>query len=356
MKNTKKNENKKKRKKGKSKITFILIFLIAVLFVSTIVTVTKGIKNKSNAYVANELSDKMYISEVRLSKRITGTGPFDNGTGVPGAGQDFSAEDDYVRTNDIVTYTLEAIIDPNLNAPEVDNTSTFNGGIIKVRATLPDNKYFMWNQDAWMKNVQISEDGRTIYAEYDTSISGEQTAPGVQTLSFTMKSKGIASSNKDVGNPSFERWMDGNKPDVSSATGSSYKFNISNPLYVTGRPAFNVKLVEDNGTGVANTINGRKGKYTYFGILVGIQQDRSELSDFRGIEFPEGDFTINIKLDYKYKKSFADVDTYKSVTESDPKGYGIINGTQMVAYGLNAVKNENFYPGKNYAMSKIPRR
>ncbi len=350
------NENNKKRRKPKSKITFILIFLIAVLFVSTVVTVTRGIKDKSNAYVANELSDKMYISEVRLSKRITGTGPFDNGTGVPGAGQDYSAEDDYVRTNDVVTYTLEAVINPNLNAPGVSNTSSFNGGIVKVRATLPDNTYFLWNEDAWMQNVEISEDGKTIYAEYDTSISGEQTAPGIQTLSFTLKSKGIASPKTNVGNPSFEIWMDGNKPDNASATGVSYKYNISNPLYVTGRPAFNIKLVGDDEEGVANTINGRKGKYSFFGIVVGIQQDISELPDFRGIEFPEGDFTINIRLDYKYKKAFDGDDKYKSVSESDPKGYGIINGTQMVAYGLNAVRNENFYPGKNRTLINIPRR
>jgi len=240
------NESKKKRVKPKSKITFILIFLIAVLFVSTVVTVTRGIKDKSNAYVANELSDKMYISEVRLSKKITGTGPFDSGSGVPGAGQDYSAEDDYVRTNDVVTYTLESVIDPNLNAPGVDDTTTFTGGIIKVRATLPDSTYFIWNVDAWMQNAQISEDGKTIYAEYDTSISGEQTAPGIQTLSFTIKSKGVASPSTSVGNPSFEIWMDGNKPDNASATGTAYNLNVSNPLYVTGRPAFNVKIINDS--------------------------------------------------------------------------------------------------------------
>jgi len=58
-----------------------------------IVTVTKGIRNKSNAYVANELSDKMYIESATMAQRFTGTFPVDVGTGVPGPGQDFSTEE-----------------------------------------------------------------------------------------------------------------------------------------------------------------------------------------------------------------------------------------------------------------------
>ena len=99
-------ERPKRRRGPKSKITILLMAFLLVFLVGTTVVIMKGSKKETGALVElNELSDKMYIENIKFITRKTGTAPFNAGTGVPAAGMDYSSDDNYVRTNDIVKYT-----------------------------------------------------------------------------------------------------------------------------------------------------------------------------------------------------------------------------------------------------------
>ncbi|MDO4283688.1 MAG: hypothetical protein Q4D02_08650, partial [Clostridia bacterium] len=330
-----------KQKKGgpKSKITMFLIVVFALMF-STAVVLFGNQMFHQNAVEQSELYDKMYIESAKIESRKTGTGPFNEGSGIPNPGEDYSEDDHYVRTFDVVKYTLSAVIQPNTEANGVDETSTFNGGVVKLRGRIEDSTYFTWQEDAWMQNVVISEDGKEIYAEYIVP-EVQLTAPGTQTLTATLKARGTATKEgEEAPTPTFEIWMDGNSPDNENSVKKSAVLKDSSGLYISGKPAFNIKLakgeVADKGI-----YNGKSGYYLTYGIQIGLMQDKEGISDLRGLEYPEGDFSIKLNMDYLYKDANTN-DNYQLVEN--------VNDTSVVAYSINYEKNSNYYPNNSVAI------
>ena len=350
--------NKKhKRIKKMQRNILILISIIAVLLLALFFSgsITETIeKNKIQQANAEEeaqiedLKDCMKIESISIVGRATGTGPFTeaedgNIPEVPAPGEDYTDSDSYVRTFDVVKYNLNVSVIPNTDKEGVTDSSTFYGGIIKVRAKLPnqgDNVNLTWERDAWMQNVQLSEDKTEIYAEYQIP-STQVSCPNLQSLSFTYTVGGKVTEVTEEQSPIFEVWMDGNKPDDENSVAESITVqdDINEPIKISAKAGLNVKLskgdltqkwsyIQNEGTDEAKTLNGY---YLNYGIAVGIAQEENDnLTDLRGIIYPEGEVSIDLDLNYMYSSN----GEWIPVDENTEGSLGPANGAFLVAYSL----------------------
>lgn len=370
--------NKKhKRIKKMQRNILILISIIAVLLLALFFSgsITETIeKNKIQQANAEEeaqiedLKDCMKIESISIVGRATGTGPFTeaedgNIPEVPAPGEDYTDSDSYVRTFDVVKYNLNVSVIPNTDKEGVTDSSTFYGGIIKVRAKLPnqgDNVNLTWERDAWMQNVQLSEDKTEIYAEYQIP-STQVSCPNLQSLSFTYTVGGKVTEVTEEQSPIFEVWMDGNKPDDENSVAESITVqdDINEPIKISAKAGLNVKLskgdltqkwsyIQNEGTDEAKTLNGY---YLNYGIAVGIAQEENDnLTDLRGIIYPEGEVSIDLDLNYMYSSN----GEWIPVDENTEGSLGPANGAFLVAYSLNGEKNENFWPRDSIMVGGMP--
>jgi hypothetical protein len=188
-------------------IFLIVLTLTSLYFKNDITAVLKNYEYKASLSAERqEVYDKMQIEYVNIKNRITGTAPFNEGTTSNENGTDVSETDNYVRTLDAVKYTVELGIAPNTKIDGVTDASTFKGGVIKVRAKLPnqgDLTLMTWEQDAWMQNVTYNEDKTEIYAEYHVP-SGVSVTNANQNLTFTIKVGGYKKEITSDMNPEFE--------------------------------------------------------------------------------------------------------------------------------------------------------
>ncbi|MDO4283464.1 MAG: Cna B-type domain-containing protein [Clostridia bacterium] len=345
---TKEKINKVKHGRQTSIIT---IFLWLFLITTMIIIVATGIKN-NNAIENSELYDKIYIESATIEERKTGTGPFttnEDGSipDVPEPGHDYSEDDNYVRTFDTVNYNVSAILSPNVDIDGITEETVLYGGTIKVKATLPSvngKSHFKWITQAWMKNVTLSEDGRTLYAEYNIADS-QRSAPGAQNLTFEMKADGyVTQQGEQAPKPTFEIWMEGNKEDNEESTKEKVILTDENELYITGKNAINIRLAKGQ-INHRGEYNGRTGVYVNYGIAVSLYQTESQLGDLRGLEYPIGE--INTSMDLTYQ--------CRNVTKSEE--WQILTGednVQLVGYALNGVNNDSFWPASNLTATSVP--
>ena len=353
--------------------TFAIMFIVTILVILLAVLGIRQGLNKQNPIEANprglteeeieERKDSILVDAVQIAGRATGTEPFtesedDNIPEVPGPGEDYTDEDSYVRTLDNVTYSLNVSTAPNTNKEDIDESTIIYGGIIKVKATLPNQGQepnMTWEKDAWMENVQISEDGTELYAEYTIPID-QISCPKIQQLTFSYRVGGkVFEATKDQA-PKFEVWMDGNKPDNEESLAESCVLvdEDSDVIKTSAKQAFNIKLAKGNltqkFTNEQEDGTEENGYYMNFGLAAGIAQDIDTISDLRGLEFPKGDFTVRLKLDYTYSKD----GNWTSVDENDDDSKGPANGTRIIGYSLNGESNENYWPKGTSVTNGLP--
>lgn len=338
----------------KKKILILIVFILLLLLNSNKIynTISKSTNNKN--FETNLSEDriknynKMKIDSVNVISRNTGTEPFNNDSESNEYGIDVSESDDYVRTFDYVKYVLELGIVPNTFEIGVTDSSTFSGGVVKVKAKLPnqgDRILMTWEEDAWMKNVSYNEDKTEIYAEYyiskDTNI-----AYANQSLSFTFKINGYKEEiTRDMA-PEFEVWMEGNSPDNDKSGIESVKFkDTNNKLIISGKPSYDVDLKASTYLypGKKDDISG---EYVSYGVGIALIQPYSYISDLRGVEYPTGKFEIELDNIYSARKinvenKFVDVSNKVNTT--------------LEAYSVNGVDNDNYYPTKNVYTRKLPK-
>ena len=339
-------------KKKKVLTTFILliIFFLALLLINKDYLFEKFQNTINYLQLSSdrqELYNKLEITEVLIKERKTGTAPFSSASASDLEGNDITANDNIVRTLDKVEYTLELEINANNEDNSNLDTSSLKGGVIKVKAKLPnqDNDVNMtWEQDAWMQNVSFNEDKTEITAEFhgsdDTSMFNS-----VQSLSFTIQIGGYKNEITSEMLPEFEVWMEGNAPDNTSSTASSIKIKDTlTPFSISGTAKYNIAIyggeyLFKEGT---ETINGetQNGKYRNFGIGIALQHDTT-MPDFRGIEYPKGEFNVRLKLEYRYVDEEGNLN---SITSSTTDAINIINGTKIYEYGVNGEIKDTYNP------------
>ena len=296
------------------------------------------IHNKHDELSAERLAvyDKMRIEYVNIKNRVTGTEPFNDGDTSNSEGVDVSETDDYIRTFDIMKYTVEIGIEPNTDHEGVTSTSTFEGGVIKVRAKLPNQgtpTLITWESDAWMKNVSCSEDRTEIYAEYHVP-EGTIITNANQSLSFTVKVDGYKKEVTDEMAPEFEFWMEGNKPDDPTSLAESVAQKDNRDIIISGKANIDVALVRHNRRLFRGIKDGVTGEYMNFGYSVAIIQPNPNFSDLRGVEFPDGDVEITLKSTYSYRNR----DSSDDWTEIADPSY-----TNVLAYGINGEAKPGYY-------------
>ena len=345
--------------KKKKKFIFILFLVLVVsilpifkgknLYKYIALSINNPIKKLSAERQA--VYDKMKIDYINVNSRTTGTAPFNTEVSVSDVnGNDVSETDDYVRTFDVINYIVEVGISPNSG---VTDLSELRGGVIKVKATLPnqgDNTIMRWQNDAWMQNIQYSDDNRVIYAEYHLP-SEFNVASANQNLSFTVKVDGYKKEITDSMKPTFEIWMEGNKPDNESSEANSIKVKDSRNIIISGHESFDIAVV--NGA-YLNIKSERKindiqttGQYINYGVAVALYQDNDNFSDLRGISYPSTEeFNVNLKMQYGYR--LATGTSWSIISDGNPKASNVVNGTQVIEWGLNRESKPNYYPVSDY--------
>ena len=93
----------------------IVIAIVTISFGGNIIeSLTTNINYKESLSEERQANyNKMKIDYVNVKERITGTAPWNSGDTSNADGVDVSDKDDYVRTFDVLKYTIELGISPN---------------------------------------------------------------------------------------------------------------------------------------------------------------------------------------------------------------------------------------------------
>ena len=273
--------------------------------------------------------DKMKVNSLNIKERNTGTAPFNIGESSNIDGVDVTDKDDYIRTFDKISYLIEVGIGPNVKAYGVSNSSIFKGGVIKVKATLPNqgsDTIMRWETDAWMRNVSLKDDSREIYAEYYVDTE-ESVTNAIQNLSFTIKVDGYKKEITDDMKPTFEIWMEGNKNDNTQSSASSMTIKDNKDIIISGHPSYDVEFKTPALTNndklneeyiIANNLNDYKNMLGYInsiGIGISLRQDVNGFTDLRGVEYPKDKITMELSVDYSNKSSFTKIEVPEELND-----------------------------------------
>ena len=347
-------------------VSIILVLILAVLLIpfykgtNLVHLIGNKIHYLSLSEERQEVYDKMKIEYMNIKSRITGTAPFNSGDESNSLGVDVSASDDYVRTFDLMKYTVEVGISPNIDHDGVDSTSIFQGGVIKVRAKLPNQGtpvLMRWEQDAWMKNVEYSNDRTEIYAEYhvpsDTSITNAN-----QNLSFTVKVDGYKKPVTSDMQPEFEIWMEGNKPDDATSSANSVTKKDNRNTIISGKINLDARVGNENLDLMRAEVDGHEGRFETYAIAVALYQPISSFSDLRGVEYPNGPIEVDLDARYTALNLLDGSSTYSEINSTTPGSFGYLNGT-FVKEHTNNTFSGNYYPSagtKQYTSYPAGRR
>ena len=332
-------------------ITILLIFLTVIG-----ITIKDDLQAIYNNYqYKNSLSeerqavyDKMKIEYVNIKSRITGTAPWNTGTTSNADGVDVSETDEYIRTLDVMKYTIELGVSPNTSVEGVTDASTFKGGVIKVKAKLPnqgDLVLMSWEEDAWMQNVTYNDTKTELYAEYHVP-SGVSITNANQNLSFTIKINGYKKEVTSEMAPEFEIWMEGNQPDNTESNAASINIKDTRKLIISAHPSYDIKLSTNSYLNQTDIRNNIRGNYYNFNVSLILYQDVYGISDLRGIEYPVDKIELDLDFDYKYN-DISDSDPALTITENTENYNGLANGTELIAYGINGDNSKAYYPAAN---------
>ena len=350
-------------KRINKKVLFFMPLLIVILLISFFCMPIKDGRSlysniqynkKVAAAIQPDNYDKMKISYAKIVERKTGTPNFNTTTGESiddGSvvsnmdGIDVSEKDNYVRTFDTIQYMVEVGVTLNLEHPDVTETTQLNGGVIKVKITLPSNEstptLFDIKKEAWMGNTaKVNKNERTITAEYIVP-NGETIVGGNQQLSFSIDvlgySKEVATSEK----PIFEIWMEGNKPDNNNSKVASHVITDNNQLIITGKTSYNFRLFKGNIDN-RGTRNNKRGQYINF--IPALELYTSNYSKYhnKGVAFPNlNEIFTKLRINYYYRDINSNGDFIKYGSQK-------LNEINLVAYNINSdeIKNEDAWPSE----------
>ena len=236
------------------------------------------------------------IDRFVYNSKSTGTAPFDT-TGGCSNGNDTTADDNCVRTNDTFMYNLEASI-----SAATANATQSEGARMLVEITIPDTTRVNLAVDGWMEghinDPIVDSNGTTktwlTYYEFD----GLKPITGNQTISITFLALGYNATLNSSQLPTVKVWMAG--------TGSSYYgiWNSSSSgrdtITITGTPILDY-YVDGGGSYLTEPEDGYGDAFAQ-GILSGIAlrrktgPDGSEYPDYRGVSYPTGPITYSLQL------------------------------------------------------------
>ena len=234
--------------------------------------------------------DAGYVYSSELKQLRTGTAPFDSDDN---PGDDSSATNDIVRSFDQITWTIENTMSIS------DGADKYTGGRLYFEVTVPEgftSETFKWDLDAmnWIEEPTLSEDKMTLSGYYSMKTT-DTTVPGKQNLIFNGKVLGAKNGSKI--SPIFKIWLNGNTPD-------EYCTSQYNTITVSSAPSYNVKLTRNTNCQNRTTVelDGKQVSGRMFSYVTIFQlYNSSESKGMKGIEYPTGDFGVDIDMTL-YKK------------------------------------------------------
>lgn len=233
--------------------------------------------------VENVRITDLAVSSVEAHLSSTGVAPFNQGSGVPQPGMDYTPDDEYVRTYDDLTYDVSVAL----------NGSPNQVADVEVTMTLPianseNNLEYRWDINSFAEgDYQLLDNGETI-----KFFIRDLTAGQLFTKAVILK----------VYNAPHGSHI---RPQISAkvvGSNSSVNSNTVEEAIVSGAVRLNAEMQACINNKV-DTYNGQKGRYIQFAILL---DSRGYITDCRkGISFP----TDNINLDLDLKVERRNIDT-----------------------------------------------
>ena len=246
---------------------------------------------KETSYPITVVMAEKYIKNASVSKRITGTAPFDVDNR---AGNDSSADNRIIRSFDKIEYSVRLEF-------SVNDDQNFDDGNIYIHAELPEDcaNVAKWDieETAWItsSNATLSEDGRILDAIYE--MKNKQNTQGIQNLTFIIEVLGA--KNGTEFKPSFKFWLSGNQTDPTNPDYNVCEMTPSENVLVSSKPAYNFALTQNPVLSAKTTVelDGKQQSGRMYGYSLILQlYNNDEAKGLKGIEIPKGDVTFDINM------------------------------------------------------------
>lgn len=228
--------------------------------------------------VENVRATDLVVSSVEAQLSSTGVAPFNQGTGVPQPGMDYSPDDEYVRTYDDLTYDVSVALNGSPNqVADVEVTMTL------PQANSANNLEYRWDVNSFAAgDYQLLDNGETI-----KFFIRDLTAGQLFTKAVILK----------VYNAPHGSHI---RPQISAkvvGSNSSVNSNTVEEAIVSGAVRLNTMMWACSNN-KADTYNGQNGRYVLYEMAI---ESRGYIADSRkGISFPVGE--ISLDLDLKLEK------------------------------------------------------
>ncbi len=304
-------------------------------------------------------SDDAYISSFKVTNITDGTGPFDENDE---AGNDSADNNKIVRSFDSVTYDLSY----SLNTYSAG--TTYKEGYVWFEFELPytaDKATFDTASMNWMSTDKgyewelTEKDGKQVLKcarKRELTEGNEASIPGSGDVSVALQIYGLP--NGEEVKPTFKAWVDHNETEGECAKHDKNEVRTlsPDPVKVSAAPSYNVQIksstsgqknIYDFSTGNDKAFDkdaGQKlGRIWGYGFTLQLyNKDKSK--GLKGIEYPEGPITFDVKVSAKYVK------------DSDPKNpVDITDEAAPLVWSYDALNPNNAaYPqidGRDEAVS-----
>ncbi|MCI8744631.1 MAG: LPXTG cell wall anchor domain-containing protein [Lachnospiraceae bacterium] len=282
--------------------------------------------------------DEAYVNEVKITSVSTGAAPFDD---TEGRGNDTSAEDDLVRTFDIVTYNF------SVNMKSWDSSKSYGQARVKLEFVLPLKEaeaVFEQTAMAWMDQTEgyqpvVTTETRTIdgketecqvltcYKLLFPAEGNHSVVPGDFGENLTIYIRSM--KNGQTFTPVISAAMEGGAWDgpcdkedhkIDGQPAVEKKTVTPDPVEVTAAPKYNIQVKGDSsyaddfnfrgddawmqqyGNVAANTDIEKPlpGRAMKLGITLQLYNDNAS-KGLKGIELPDGsDITFDLELSSRY--------------------------------------------------------
>ena len=335
----------------KKKMLISVGVLVGIIVLLGVFALIFNITNKKNESIGSNNEgynaggtingDKGYISSAQIIQSKTGTGPWDANDE---PGNDSSEDNNIVRSFDQVTWTVDLTMALKSGIAE----SNLTGGIINVEATLPENcaNAMKWDLESmgWLEGSgKITGDGRILTGEYAMSTT-DNTIPGKQTLVLVLKVEGAQNETKIK--PEFKFWLEGNE--------DNDKYIISNiqEITVSAVPRYNVELLRNTDLAKEITLNengkSQTGRLYGYSLTYQLYNNGGATKGLKGIEYPEGD----IKLDIKLKLEKVSIDNPNNTEDITNSSTPILYNYKMNTYNPSSTTVNGYIPNRNMAVAR----
>ncbi|MCI8384201.1 MAG: DUF11 domain-containing protein [Clostridia bacterium] len=298
-----------------------------------------------------EVGQNAVISSIEMVERKTGEWSYDENDE---PGNDSSSDNDIVLSFDTIKYTMNYNMQlkskpEEENEPIQEKVESYKGGVIEVRAELPEDCVGVaeWdvNNMTWAKNGQLSEDKRIFTAKY--AMPAENiTIPGVQSLKFALKV--LAAPNGKEIIPTFTSKLVGNlEGEEISLT--------DEPVRVSAVPSYNIQLTKkpelnyrgyfdpDTKNEVAEpTDSSIFGRMQGYAITLQLYNS-VEGKGLKGIELPQGDITFDLTLEeYNGNNNLSQNKGYTPILWDYSENEQFETGNKGNNLVWNGISNSNF--------------